>query len=174
MTTDQALMETCIGCGARLPAITGPVHAYMASSPACFHAFNTVIAEEFSAAWLMQVHRLTVDTWAVQHPGSDEDRRAIQSVGLHLARLLVQITSPRPPAETNAVMLDFARHKKTLIALTPPARFSVTVDEIAPYAGSPQHIEKVRNWAQATWEDWSDYHAYIRDWIARYSAFDIV
>ncbi|MEJ1999812.1 MAG: DUF5946 family protein [Maritimibacter sp.] len=174
MPTNPQDMQRCIGCGSLLPASTGPVHAYMASSPGCYEAFNTLIAAEFSAPWLMQIHRLTVDTWAVQHPGSDNDRRAIQSVGLHLARLYVQLTAPRPPRETNAVMLDFARHKKTLIPLTAPERFSITVDQVAPFAGGDQHIAKVTEWAEATWQDWSAWHDYIRGWIRTHSVFDLV
>lgn len=164
--------EPCPGCGARLDPLEGPVHAYMASSPACFAAFNALLAAEYAgyeSQALRDVHRLTVDTWAVQHPGSPHDRRAVQSVGLHLARLRLQLESPRPPAETNAVMLDFSRHKATLPPLEPPARFRITAAEVAPFAGTFLHAEKVRAWARATWEDWSAQHAFIRAWIARNS-----
>ncbi len=167
-------VERCIGCGAEFHAMDGPVHDYMHSSPACFAAFNALLAAEYSSPALMGIHRLTVDTWAVQHPGEyptiPGDRRAIQSVGLHLARLMLQLEHPRPPTETNAVMLDFSRYKSTLKRLTPPAVFTTTVAEIAPFAASPSHIEKVRGWAQTTWNDWSADHAYIRQWIADHSA----
>lgn len=165
------MAERCIGCGAVLDRIDGPVHAYMLSSPACFAAFNEVLTAEYSLKELRAVHRLTVDTWAVQHSGSAEDRRAIQSVGLHLARLLLQLESPRSPEETNAVMLDFSRHKATLKRLPPPAAFSVTVADVVPFAGSPGHSEKVREWAEATWRDWSAHHEYIRQWIAEHSIY---
>lgn len=167
-------MTKCMGCGADLPDQDGPVHAYMAASPACFDAFTRLLAAEYSSAALMDVHRLTVDTWAVQHPGDPTDRRAVQSVGLHLARLFVQLESPRAPAQTNAVMLDFASHKSTLPVLPAPSRFSVTVDQIAPFAGSDQHAQYVREWAAATWQDWSDQHDFIKGWIAKHSDLDLV
>jgi len=145
----------------------------MHSSPACFAAFNTLLTAEYSGYddhALRNVHRLTVDTWAVQHPGSPTDRRAVQSVGLHLARLWLQLEHPRPPAHTNAVMLDFSRHKATLPPLTPPTAFRITVADVAPDAGSPQHAAKVRAWAEATWHDWAAHHAFIRQWVADHSS----
>jgi len=54
-------IAVCPGCGSRLPAVEGPVHAYMTSSPACWAAFNAVIAREFGNPDLMPIHRLTVD-----------------------------------------------------------------------------------------------------------------
>lgn len=112
----------------------------------------------------MQTHRLSVDTYAVQHPGDPKDRRAVQSVGLHLARLMRQLESARPPKETNDVMVEFARRKSTLIYLKPPTAFSVTMQDVAPFAGGPHHIEKVRDWARSAWNDWSAHHAWISRW----------
>jgi hypothetical protein len=160
-----------MGCGGGFAASDGPVHDYMLSSPACFAAFNTLLAAEYSASELRQVHRLTVDTWAVQHPGAAGERRAVQSVGLHLARLMLQLESPRPPRETNKVMLDFSRHKHSLRPLAPPPGFRVTVADIVPFAGSRLHPDKVREWAEATWRDWSGHHDYIHQWIADHSAY---
>lgn len=161
----MSLEEQCVGCGKLLPVIDGPTHKYMLSSPACYAAFNQILAAEYSSQELMEVHRLTVDTYAVQHPGDPSDRRAVQSVGLHLARLFVQLESPRPPKETNQVMLDFASNKSSLIALKPPKQFRVTAADIAPFAGTGLHAAKVKEWASTTWEDWSAHHDYIREWV---------
>lgn len=161
--------EPCPGCGALFEPSEGPIHAYMLSSPPCFAAFNTVLAAEYGSPALRDTHRLSVDTWAVQHPGSSSDRKAVQSVGLHLARLLLQLERPQSPAETNAVMLDFSRYKATLPALPPPPSFRITAADIAPFAGSTMHAEKVRAWAKATWQDWSHQHDFIRSWVAEHS-----
>lgn len=165
------MLETCIGCGARLEKSDGAVHKYMRSSASCFAAFNCLLVEEYSSRALKDVHRLTVDTWAVQHPGPVDSKQATQSVGLHLARIYLQLQSPRAPRETNAVMLDFSRHKGTLKFLTPPATFGVTVADVAPFAGSSSHAERVRHWAEATWRDWSTHHDYIRNWITDHSGY---
>lgn len=163
----HALPKTsrCPGCGATLDVMEGPVHAYMTASPACFDLFNKVLAIEYSAPQFAAAHRMTVDTYAVQHPGTEKNRRQIQSVGLHLARLHVQLTTPLPPQKTNEVMLGFSRHKASLIFLEPPSRFSMCIADVAPFAGSPDHSTKIRDWAAATWSDWADHHTYIEDWV---------
>ena len=156
----------CPGCGADLACVDGPTHPYMVASPACYERFRRILAAEYGSAALRRTHRLTVDTYAVQHPGDGTDRRQIQSVGLHLARLCVQLASPMPPRETNDVMLGFSRHKATLEKLEPPRRFAVTAADVAPHAGRSDHCERVTAWAAATWNDWVEHHDYIHDWIA--------
>ena len=163
----SGIPETCCGCGAAYHGLEGPAHAYMQSAPACFAAFGELLAAEYSSAQLMkQAHRLTVDTWAVQHPGDAGDRRAVQSVGLHLARLHVQLEQTRSAEEKTVMMREFTRSKASLQPLPPPARFRITVATVAPFAGTRSHAEKVREWAESTWHDWSDHHAHIRRWVA--------
>lgn len=151
--------------GVELKRVDGPAHEYMTSSPACFKLFTNILAFEYGDLSLIVSHRLTVDTYAVQHPGSEKSRQQIQSVGLHLARLGVQLASPLPPKETNDVMLGFSKHKSTLVFLDPPARFSLTVADVEPYAGGAEHAAKVQYWAAQTWNDWAKHHSYIQEWI---------
>ncbi len=158
----------CIGCGALLDRSEGPVHRYMDGSPACYALFNQILACEYSDAALLPTHRLTVDTYAVQHPGQAKTRQQIQSVGLHLARLGLQLARAIPPNETNEVMLDLGKHKQTLDYIEPPSIFRMTVAEVAKFSGRSQHSDKVREWAKSTWEDWSVHHKYILRWTARF------
>ena len=158
----------CIGCGALLDRTEGPVHKYMDSSPACYALFNQMLACEYSNLALLPTHRLTVDTYAVQHPGQAKTRQQIQSVGLHLARLSLQLTSAITPKETNEVMLDLGKHKHTLDYIDPPLEFRMTVADVAKFSGRSQHSDKVREWAASTWEDWSYHHNYIQRWTARW------
>ncbi len=72
--------------------------------------------------------------------------------------------------ETNAVMLDFSRHKAGLVPLSPPVAFTMTAAGVAPFAGGVLHERKVRGWARATWEDWRAHHVYVRRWMAEHSA----
>lgn len=158
----------CTGCGALLPNIDGPTHKYMTSTPACYAHFNTILAAEYSDPLLLPVHRFSVDTYAVQHPGHDKTRQQIQSVGLHLARLGLQLGSDLPPKETNDVMLGLTPHKHTLVYLTPPDSFTITAADVAPFAGTDQHAEKSLEWARATWDDGAPHHAYIQNWTAQH------
>ncbi len=156
-------LETCPGCGARFPASDGPVHAYMTSSPGCWAAFGQVLAAEYSDVRLAAIHRLSVDAYAVQHPG-DGSRSAIQSVGLHLARLMLELETPLAPARANDMMRRMAAHKASLVELDPPARFTVTVADVAPHAGTAGHADAVKRWAASAFADWRAHHAYIRAW----------
>ena len=97
----------------------------------------------------------------MQHPGGDS-RQAIQSVGLHLARLMVQLETRRPPMETNEVMRQVAGRKASLTRLSPPKKFSNTMADVAPFAAGPHHADKGRDRARAAWNDWRHAHAYIR------------
>lgn len=154
----------CCGCGARFAPHDGPTHDYMLSSPACWAAFGALLDAEYSDPKLMPTHRLSVDVYAVQHPGEAADRRAVQSVGLHLARLMRQLEHGGTPEETNRVMTGFVQHKSTLMRLEPPSAFTMMMEQVAPFTGGPRHAEMVRAWAQATWKDWSAHHAAIRRW----------
>lgn len=160
---DPAEIAVCPGCGSRLPAVEGPVHAYMTSSPACWAAFNTVMAREYSDPGLMAVHRLSVDAWAVQHPG-DGSRRAVQSVGLHLARLLVQIEQGLEGEAANTAMLGFAMRKGDLPELPPRRSYALTVADAVGAEAPEAHRAAVRRWAASVWADWADHHDFIRRW----------
>ena len=77
----------CPGCGALFPDIKGATHRYIESSPGCWAADGEVLAREYAdPAVFGRVHRLTVDTCAVQQPGSHADTRsafarALQCIG---------------------------------------------------------------------------------------------
>lgn len=157
--------ERCPGCGGLFDPLDGPTHAYVLSSPACWDRYGKILAREYSDPALLPTHRLSVDTYAVQHPG-DGSRRAIQSVGLHLARLMLQLEAPHSPTETNDVMLGLGKHKTTLPRLSAPTTFQVTVCDVPLDATVEDHILAVRRWARHTWDDWSESHDFIRRWTA--------
>lgn len=157
--------QKCPGCGGLFDLMDGPTHRYMISSPACWDHYGQILAREYTEPALLLTHRLSVDTYAVQHPG-DGSRQAIQSVGLHLARLMVQLDSSLKPLETNDVMLGLSKHKAALPLLPGPASYSITVADLPLSATSEEHIASVREWARATWNAWSRHHDFIRRWVA--------
>ncbi len=163
--TDGGL-ETCPGCGAVLALIDGPTHDYMLSSPACWAAFGEVLAREYSDPALLDVHRLTVDTWAVQHPG-DGSRRAIQSVALHLCRIRLQLFDGYSGERANAAMLRLGRWKSEMPELPRRARYDVTVADLRLTGDRNIHLAEIRRWALATWEAWRDQHPFVDGYLAR-------
>ena len=154
----------CPGCGVSLPALEGPVHRYMTSSPACWHAFGLVLAREYASPEYFDVHRLSVDAYAVQHPG-DDSRQAIQSVGLHLVRLYLFLERGLSPARANDAMLKAARRKASYVWLPrPPTMGSVTVREVLAAQDVDEHKAAVHAWARAAWDAWSLHHVLVRRW----------
>lgn len=158
-------LERCPGCGGEFIPRIGPVHRYMTSTPACWAAFGEVLAAEYADPQLMPVHRLSVDTFAVQHPGGGS-RQAIQSVGLHLSRLHMQLETKLTATEANAFMLRAGQRKAELPLLDPPASFQITVGQVAPLAGTVAHEAAVRRWAKSAWDDWAHIHDFVRRWAA--------
>jgi len=168
ITMTKSLLEKCPGCGGLFAPREGPTHRYMTSSPACWDAFGRVLAREYSTPALMPTHRLSVDAFAVQHPG-DGSPLAIKSTGLHLARLMIQLERPLSPVEVNEVILELGKAKQSLIFLTPPKHFAVTVADVVNATDTDAHSARVMAWARDAWSAWSNHHAYVRDWVRRTS-----
>jgi len=68
------VMIFCLGCGAQVPDIDGPVHAYMASAPGCWQTYGEVLAAEYSDVTYWPAHQLTVDTY------TGDDRRRVRGM----------------------------------------------------------------------------------------------
>src|SRR5580692_5527408 len=110
----------CIGCGALLPETGGPTHRYMTSSPACWAAYSEVLEREFGSQDLFQrVHRYTVDTYAVQHPGSPSPQ-GIQSVAVHLMSLCTLIEGGSTTEWAREIIREAVRIKGRFVWLQPP------------------------------------------------------
>lgn len=155
----------CFSCGGIFPDIDGPVHRYMTSSPGCWAIYGEVLAREYSDFAYAEVHRLTVDAYAVQHPGST-DRQSIQSVGVHLVRLCLFIEHGLTEKKANDAMLEAAKNKHNFFYLKPPESFgSITAADIHKASSAEEHKKLVRKWAKSVWEAWSAHHDTIRQWL---------
>jgi hypothetical protein len=158
-------LVTCPGCGGLFPEIDGPTHRYMESSPGCWAAFGAVLAREYSDPTYFEIHRLTVDAYAVQHPGHPS-RQSIQSVGLHLIRLCLHFEQKLPPAKANEAIKAAARVKHIFTWLEPPPSLgSLTVADVVGQDTAETHKPTVRAWAMSAWQAWSMQHNIIRQWL---------
>lgn len=165
---EQFFMNTfkCFSCGGEYPDIDGPVHRYMKSSPGCWSVYGEVLAREYSNRAYFDVHRLTVDAYAVQHPGST-DRQSIQSVGVHLIRLCLFLEHGLTPENANDAMLEAGKIKHSFTWLEPPESLgSITAADVAKANTLDEHKAVVKAWAQNVWEAWAIHHDTIRAWIS--------
>ncbi len=155
----------CFSCGGEFPETVGPVHAYMKSAPGCWATYGEVLAREYSDPAYFSVHRLTVDAYAVQHPGS-KDRQSIQSVAFHLIRLCMFLEHDLTAEKANDLMLEVGKYKSAFTWLSPPAFMgAITCADVERTTTVEAHKQRVREWARSSWDAWSLHHDQIRSWL---------
>jgi hypothetical protein len=162
-------LAPCLGCGGLFEEIDGPTHRYMESSPGCWAAYGEVLAREYANADYFEVHRLTVDAYAVQHPGRPS-RQSIQSIALHLMRLYLLLERSLEPASANHAMRAAAKLKRAFVWLEPPETMgSFTVANVRGATGIEAHKRTVRAWAVSAWDAWSKHHDTVRTWAQEHA-----
>lgn len=153
----------CVGCGALFSDITGTAHRYLESSPGCWATYCEVLVREYTDTSYGAVHCLTVDAYALQHPGRPSPQ-TIQSAVLHLIRLSLILGEGYDPARATAGMRVATRSKRDFRWLTPPAnRGLITVHDVHAATSAAQHIDLVHNWAESTFGAWQEHHHIIRE-----------
>jgi hypothetical protein len=153
----------CLGCGALVPDLDGPTHEYMLSAPGCWTLFNEVAAQQYEIA-SFDLRRLAVDAYAVQHPGTT-DRRAIQSVAVHLISLYFVLERGLTPTQATDKMRHALLEKSRFVWLQPPQSMGeITVADVVSIKDPQAHAAIVNRWARSAWEAWNAHHAQIRKW----------
>ena len=162
---DPSKMSVCVGCGAMLEERDGATHRYLESSPACWAVYGEVLAREYSTPELMDIHRLSVDAYAVQHPGR-ECSSTINSAAIHLIRLCLILEQGLPMTSANNVIKGLAEAQRPYRWLAPPAsRGAISVVDVWNAVSIEAHRNAVKKWAQSAWQAWEPYHAVIRGWL---------
>ena len=157
--------SACPGCGLELPNPDGPTHAYIGASPACWALYGELLAREYGELRYPPSHRLTVDVYAVQHPGRPE-RRAIQSVAVHLIALCLVLERGVATVAVRDLMGRVLARKPKLEWLEPPEpNGTVTVRDVLASRDLAEHAAKVDRWARDVWDAWSLHHNRVRGWL---------
>jgi hypothetical protein len=155
----------CPGCGATVPDVDViRPHNYVGSAPGCWLLYSEVLAREYSDYRYTPAHQLTVDAYAVQHPGAPE-RRSAQSVAIHLVGLCLSLERGRGPAELPRLRQRMAPPKRIFPWLTPPASLGeLTVADVHAAETPEAHRDRVVRWARTAWAAWSVHHAQVHAW----------
>jgi hypothetical protein len=162
----EAIKEiTCFSCGALVPNIDGPVHAYMTSAPGCWKLYGEILAKEYSTEnYDPIVHRITVDTYAVQHPGVPE-KRAINSVNFHLIRLFLIFEKNLETSQANSVMQQVSNneelHKLFTWLESPTFEKTLTVTDVIHATSMEEHKRLVNEWGLSVWNVWKKKHGTV-------------
>ncbi len=164
MSTERT--TTCPGCGLTVADVAGPSHPYIGAATGCWALYGEVLAREYGELRYPEVHRLTVDAYAAQHPGVPS-RRSIQSVAVHLVSLHLVLERGFNGARATAAIRRVLAARPTLVWLEPPARLGAgTVADIVAARTAAEHESRVRRWAAAVWTAWAPHHGTVRGWAA--------
>ncbi len=155
----------CCGCGGMFADMDGSVHRYMESSAACWAAYGEVMAREYSDPHRLDYYRLSVDAYAVQHPGQSS-RQTIQSVGVHLIRLCLLLECGLSMDSANDAIIAASARKHTFTWLMPPPQLGkITVADVAATQTNEALQEAVWGWAHEAWAAWAVHHDTVRAWL---------
>jgi len=152
---------TCPGCGAFVESGDGPVHAYIGAPAGCWKVFGMVLEREYGEyQYPEDIHRLTVDTYAVQHPGQP-GAKAQKSVNLHLLSLYLWFEKKLPHAQIVHV-LEAAGGETEFPWLTPPRpNGKRTVLDVLKARSLEEHSVAVEAWAADVWQAWAAHHGHV-------------
>jgi hypothetical protein len=154
---------SCAPCGALVPDIDGPVHAYVPSAPGCWAAFGALRADEGLRLPAADTTNLVVDTYMAQHPGDGADRRDRQSVFVHLVSLCSVIERATPPARSPHVLRAVLASRTAFPVLRRAhGPGDLTVLSVLDATNVEDHDARARAWAASVWESWREYHPTIR------------
>lgn len=158
----------CPGCGALVKHLpqSGEPYRYIGTIPGCWEIYGQILAKEYGEySYPEDVHRLTVDTYAVQHPGKP-GRQSIQSVNGHLASLHLVLEQHFTGKRATAALGAILKHADRFVWLEPPEpNGRMTVIDVVKAASLQEHKELVERWANDVWASWARHHDTIRQLV---------
>lgn len=151
----------CIGCGARVADLDGPTHRYLGASPGCWALYGELLAAESLVRELAPMQRLTINTYAVQHPGVPSQQTK-QSLWVHLAGLCLVLERGMPANRTTVLMASLAG-RRSFEWLTPPEPpWPRTILDVQAARTLDKYDQAVAEWSVSTWLAWQAHHDAIR------------
>ena len=149
------------------PSAPAVYDGYYNTTPECWSVYTQVIGAEFGNAVLFgQSHQLTVDTYAVQHPGG---RHPDKSIGIHLSGLHLMLEAGCKPPTVAPLLQRLAGSIHEWPHFVPPHnRGSISVFDAAMADSPREHIRLVRAWAEELWRVWSPHHAAVARLLERH------
>lgn len=156
----------CPGCGALVPGGDGPTHRYIGASPGCWAIYGEVTARGYAEAGLLDDRMLTVNTYAVQHPGLPSPQ-SVQSVAVHLIGLYLVLERDFSRPRTLDAVRRAADGSAIFRWLDPPVyRYPLTILDVHRALGAIAYQQTLWAWARVTWEGWAAHQSLVRAWAA--------
>ena len=140
-------------------------------SPECWLVYTEVLGTEFGNALLYgHAHQLTVDTYAVQHPGPLHPDK---SIGIHLGGLHLALKRDVRPPRVPPLLQRLADAIDAWPHLSPPADLGpLTVCDVALAGSVEGHIDAVERWSRQVWGQWAEHHDQVRGLVGEHLHLD--
>ena len=156
----------CIGCGRFVPDIAGPTHRYLGSSPGCWAAFTALPHGGMAGPAESPHGAMTVDAFAVQHPGQPGSS-STPSVWIHLAAMQLVLEGGWPTDRLVEIRRAVADANDGWPWLTPPRSMGGIGAIDVTLAPAAEVAAVVRAWVEGAYGAWAECHAPIRELTAR-------
>jgi len=166
-------MIKCYGCGALVEDIEGKPHKYIGASQGCWNLYTEILAKEYGEYnYPEHTHRLTVDTYAIQHPGclpeqspkgmaraEQPERQSIQSVNVHLISLYAVLVMKLRGRDATKLISKILRGNPAFEWLEPPVpNGTITVVDVLKVTTQEEHEASVKKWAEDVFGCWFSKH----------------
>jgi uncharacterized protein DUF5946 len=125
---------------------------------------DALLARDFSDVAYFRVHRLMVDTYALQHP--ERYCASAKSLAAHLTGLCWLIERGGSRAVGGEPLRGWLNGKVPLEKPAIPAhRGTLTIADVMDAPDAAAYADAVDRWSRATWEAYAPLHAQARAWI---------
>lgn len=147
------MTEPCPGCGAA------------GGAAACRASFEAAIARDFADPDYFAVHRMLVDTYALQHP--DDYCASAKSLAAHLTGLCLILEEGASAATGATFLRDWLDGTRALDKpALPTERGRTILADLAGIEAPSAWRHAVRRWAESTWDSYADLQPLARRWAA--------
>ncbi|MGQ0657709.1 MAG: DUF5946 family protein [Chromatiales bacterium] len=163
-------LQPCRGCGGMVPVVDAPTPPDINTAAGCWALYKRVLGCEYGQWSYPQLHRLTMDAYAAQHPGGHSPE-AIRSLGSHLVGLCAAVALGQDATRSNWVVDRVAAEFGGFEWLEPPCTGGImTIADVAAAQSMHERERLVRDWGRDVWDWWAPHHATIRRWLDRICA----
>ncbi|MGB1251021.1 MAG: DUF5946 family protein [Candidatus Promineifilaceae bacterium] len=151
--------EICPDCGVELPQSTGAHHPYIGASASCWTLYaNNFLAGQpivTDTAYGITIH----DAYCVQHHGLSADKRAVQSVAVHLVTLYAVLKL----GQTNTYwvrnrLLRGNRHNRFTWLTPPETNKQVTILPIVEAQSLHEQTKRLEHYVKSIADNWLPLH----------------
>lgn len=155
--------EICPGCGIELEHVEIGMHPYIGASPGCWARYNELHAQQYQGFGALTPVRV-IDAYCVQHHGIAE-RRAIQSVNVHLMALYLQLERGYAESQVNTALRRVLQIADGFTWLEPPIpNGTMTVADILQAQTADDQARAIESYARDIWRAWQAHRAIAEKW----------